>query len=1278
MVKTSKNKFHMNNGPENQSILGIIRRIFRRGRPAEPPAVQRERRRTPQERENRETADIIIDKLKNIQEGQQGYDLFKGLRPDAATLTRHRPLANFLIDILHTPDPHKYHDVDWLRKHHDRLAGILSSLPNYNETGAWGPFEELQDRFASLILKYNKNRRLEEVERLEKMKEWMSPEAIEANERLVKARGGKTVDDYLPVSGEGKTINEAIGDLDGILTRGQIDLLNEVKNGHYKEDRDDLLTEAEEILESKNDELIKQLGKTQGAESPDDVNAPSMMAREHRAAGEKHRKLITAREKLGRSVVEKTGSTKARFYDAMRTQGRGSVEFMIQTDADYRDYWFYHILEPILYNQRSESSHQLYTLYVAGDMDAFLDIVRNTKDAEGNRVGLQYAARYDVLKSTIFQSHDMDYWAAHPSQDMKEFISSTALFLNMYIDAASQDPMVALGKRAYEMALLSIRDTHDGYIPREWLSWEEGKLRNSKLDQVARTYLDQMINLGQLYHIKEDDIVRNGLPQPSVWNRKQSDHSKPFTMKEVYGFESKLSNKYGDKLGDLKIAAALKQAKGLSLIDQRLLEIVAHSRGTGTSYEQTGEAGQSFSLSAKQFNSIPYEGIARHIAPMIHYYSRYRLGGEYYDAFFNMLVMGKWDNWHPDIMKEIVKFVTKGDSQGAIDYLESKGMHDGAEAFKNRLIEAENPFEYSGMWGPWTGWRLGDSTISFDDWERDRAYGTNIKLINAQNWAARQVRRKFESEAGNELYKRYRREYRDRAKNSNDLKARSAALADEAVQNRDPNDFDDSFEILWRDVGKNLHPEGVIKTYGQLLDDHWVANKETGSYKELAVKLKKVYLARTWLESAMRSPLLAARYIEVETSMYGGTEKVKLRDEIIAKILHIDRKQIDSMRTPTSGEEKEFDDIADLEATVGAISQQAIKDNKALQSEDFDRHIRLINEDGTLTDLQKEEKTRMMQNAKRYWEEVKTALLGDKSIEWYYQQLGVEGWNEDQIKRERGVRVHKIDWNQVDRIVTDVEKDEKGKVKDDAKGRLTFETSCITNKLLDRNYRTTLFSTEDMGWEYLNIGQLGDRNPVRRAGDLASHVQFAQLFEEYVNNLLVARPDMDELVKKQKEMWTALSGDFVDIAIRNCYRISYTTAMMYRKADLAWAIPFISPVYGVFTDSSIMQMIRGKDRADAWGPNDLLQYVQAVGGQQILPKRPYHGLAAYAKMEEEGFGPKMGVSFYGVTSNDLGKAIGGTKWLATWEIASTSLMIVTILNFYRALTAKSEEDEAAH
>lgn len=1220
-------------------------------------------RKSEEKEEKKEKATLIVEELKNITPVHKAYDVLQGVNIKASTLAKNESLANDILGILKAPETTDYHDVIWVERKLDAIAQHGQFVTDEADIQA---IQKLTENLEAIQVRVNEHKRSVEFEEGKRIEDLLPTEEA----RRERARKGINADDIESRKSED---TQWQGNVDEILNGIPVTdenaeeinsykkAINNIKQGAFSVNREgDQIPEVERFFEQRKKEAIKEMGKSFGTTE----EAQRAMAE----SKQKYEKLGKTYEKYARYVIEKNPSLRGRFSNILYGPEGRAVEELIKKDANFRDYWFYQILSPVLLNKQTEPHRELYNLYTAGDMDMFLETVRRIPDEKGNRIGIQIASRYEILKNTVFQSHDMDFYARHPSLDIKEFIGNTSLFLNDYFDAAIQDPMVALSKRAYEYAMLQIRETNNGYIPREWLTWQEGKMRASKLDEMAEGHLKKMIDAGQLKQIKMDDFSGGLLPSPSIWGRKRiDDMSKPITMRELYGYESDLSEEYRKELGDLRIFSALKQAKGLALVDLRLLEIISHSKGTGSKGQDytyiSADNETPFNLAAQQFNSIPYEGIVRHLEPIIHYYTRFSVGGEYYDSFFNMVVT-QWPDWKPEHMKTIVGYVMKGDREQAIQYINGLGLK-GADVLKTRLLEKDNPFDFSGMWGPSTKWRMGDSTIGFDDWERDQAYGTNIKLMLSEDWAKRIAKR----EMTRDLEKQLRREYRDKMKDSNNIYHREAAIRDE-VSERGPDKFDDEFEAIWLKMGiyqKTTAPDGKVKKYQEIIDEAWdgMRNEHHGKNDtvKFVKKLQKAYQARTWIQAALRHPLLVAREITSKVDKDNFYEQNRpLRHRIIQKLLNIDIDEVAAQRTPKEWEEAGFDRIAEVEGALAAIEQASIRENRDLRDEDFDI---VINDFKESVDPKLKAQVRSYELAKQYYHEVKNAMLGDSftTVDQFYDKIGIGNAPKN---RQQGSRFHTIDSEKINNMFNTEGEGESAK----ASLKKEFETDLLTNRILSRDYNH-LFSTEDMGWEYLNVNALGPRNPVRRVGDLASHVQFGQLFEQYLTNEIVARPDIKDLVKAQKEMWVAMNGDSVDQAYNAGFHIAYATAMMWKKADYAWKYPVYSNIIELGKATSLMQVIRGRDRADSWGPNEMLHYAQAVGGQQILPKKARQGLEGIVSVEEgDHDGP-----YKAWTSGSFGKKIGGTKSRAIWEIGNGVLLFSTLAMTIAAFQQAGKDQE---
>lgn len=1197
-----------------------------------------------EKKERKERADEILQELSRVTSSHPAHEILQGVEIDKKTITDHPELGNLLLDIVHTvnSDPNKYHDPKWLQDKIRRINGFVSSL------GASPEAQKLQDiekNVENLYKQSQKNRRENEVdEEVEKIKR-----GEQAQDAQRPQRNGEQEYEHLTdwVS--------AASDIKDDEIKAKFSAAStaiEATRNDPKKQQDAYMDLYGEYIEMKR-KIIKQI-------KPGNENAIKT-----------YQQLQKTMEAVARQYTDKFPKEEKQVRDAERYPDFVMNEKRIQSDADYREYWFYHILENLLYNKKTETSRELYSLYEMGEMHKFLEVVRRMpeSDGSGKSIGIKLATKYDILKNTIFQSHDMDYYCAHPQQDMKEFIGSTSMFLNDYYDAAVQDPMVTMAKRLYEEALFSIRDSHGGYLPREYLMYTEAKLRASKLDEMVERNLKQAIEAGQLYNVLIDPIT--GMPVPSDWNRKQIDfdpnNPKPYTLNDLYGNEPEQSDSWKRSLGELKIQAALKQAKGLSLVDQRLLEIIGKSKGTGTKYESNGQ-----DWGANAFNSVPYEGIVRYLDPVIHYYGRFNVGMDISNAFFNMMVSDSSKyKWDPKHMQKLIPMYLDGKFKEAKDYAAANNLGD----IGTRLSAMDNPFGYSGMWGTMTKWRVADATAGFDDWEKDRAYAAAVKLTNigdvfsapdrnssfqkyGSTWAFKKAKRYFIEVANKDEYERCRTEFRNYYKDSDDPRYREMAQNDEQKRGANTKNFDPEFEFLWRTQGEKRYSEKLDKLWKAQMDPktghppgHALKNSELA---RLTKRLERAYKARVWVQTAVKAPLIIARQLEVEVAKHGEElKKGPLRKKIIWDILGIDMDDLellggDRNLTPTTDQEAKFDRIADVEGALGSIQQAAIRENRELVDKDFDDVIE------KLTDTAKKQN---FIYAKEYWHKVKRAMLGDKSAADYYDALGIKDADKD---LKRGLRFHDINWDKINEIdIDDKYINSPGHFIVNG-----FGTELLNNELIDRNWRH-LFSTEDMGWEFLNINALGSRNPVRRAGDLGSHVQFGQLFEKYLTDY-VQRPvgNVDKMVEALHEMFAAMSGDFQDVAAEACARVAYSTGMIYKQADWAWQLPVgIGQIGSLFKATSISQEIHGRDRGIAWGPNDMLQWVQAVGSH-ILPK------ARYSKFTGEETMPNSEWD-----RAKLSKYLNGTKANATYEILNMTIMIATLITLYRAFTAKSEEEE---
>lgn len=1261
----------MTASPENGSILSILRRLIRKEMVSRASQQARnEKFEEENDKEEKQRATQIQDALSNRTAGDPSREVIPNVSFSTHGLMGHGELGTLVFKVIHA-QPTAYHNYEWLK---NTLAEFhqFDGEFEYGSTDA-NSLQTIEERIEKIIKKIRLNTRNVDLEKeLEEIKGKPSREKGEELEE-------REIEKMLKL--EQVSWEQAIEDLASTHGSAATKKIQEAVEAMKKAGEEKIEYKAKEKLEDSIEEAKRDIWKKMEAANESFRRARNSKAFQDQMdrLSEQYHDIDRVYGKVARHILDQypVGEVEeGRLYDQMRgdpVKGK-ALEKKILDNPDYMDYWFYKIISPVLYNPMLEQHRELFTLYPAADMDLFLEIVRKKVGPDGKRLGLKEAARYTILKNIIFQSHDMDHFCAHPGQEFKDFISSTSLFLNSYIAAGLQDPMVALAKRIYERELLSMRETNKGFIPREWLArWDQGQRRPGKLDDMVVGALGEALKVRQVYGIKMDKAT--GMPEIDVWGRQQH-ADRAYKEEEFYGHQPSGSTEWERELGDYKIAAAAKQAKGLSLVDQRMLEIIAKSLGTGgVTYNDPDKKGvDGIRRTIDAFNSVPYENIVRHMEPVIHYFTRFALGHEYYDAFFNMMIAEN-PKMNSEHMKEIIKLDYAGEYEKMEEYCKEHQLGD----LTTRLIQQENPWGYSSMWGTMTKWRNSDMVNSFDDWELDQGLSAANKIavigdrfydkknsfqVGEKTWAQKKVK-KYLTEGENDpskpkvyqayqAYQSYRKEFRDQLKQYGTFKEREMAVRDEATHG-----MDDEFELYWRAVGMDQKIIGGGKTYKELFEGKWEEyfkkfpdghkelDKKKDAYK-LICKLERAYKSRVWVQTTMRSPLIVARELYVERVNMGAKERVPLRNKIIKELLpDIELREFKKFGTPDQRDEARFNKIVEIERAVGNASEIAIRENRDLRAKDFDDIIEQL--EGQ--DLQGNYK-----KAKEYWIKVKNAMLGEhRTAEYIYEALGIKDARDD---RARGLRFHDIDWNKINAINLDDKRDRNKFILGDS-----FKTELLNNSTIDRVWRH-LFSTEDMGWEYLNLNVLGERNPIRRAHDLGDHVGFGQEFEKYLVNLIVGTPDLDKLKDQLKLMSNALAGDYYDVAVEACGKIIYTTGMMYRKEDIAWRWGPVSLVWNLFNDASIVETIRTRQRGSSMGPNELMAFSHKVVGASIIPS------SRYSRMGGRELAP-----FSEWNGSVLEKRWGSSRFNAVWEIGAWAPFWAWLLQLVRAFQAKSEEEE---
>lgn len=1208
-----------------------------------------------------------VEKLvDNMTPGSNAHELFQGDRVSKKSFRDVQDLADIFATMALVPDSSTMHNVRWLQQRSDELASFINDKTTPFATQEdRDAIERIKRRIDSMLNEYKKEvdqdvRRKEDIQHAKTGQEsatWSRLELLMQDPSNVLNRS--------PELAQVKAVVEGL-----IRTKG--------KDATDEENFKDVAA----ALQKKRKDLVDRMNQT-GTKAQQEAEVRRVQALDEQL----QETLGAVARAYAETFVTGRGRLNDKAYNRRTGEYNEALVHELQSDEGFRDYWFYHILDPIIKNPRLETHRDLVSLQVISDLEIFMDIVKDAKNDRGELIGNKLVNYYTMLKNMIYQTHDMDYYAAHPAQDIKEFSQSTAFFTNRYIDFGFQHPMVALAKRMYEVALLQIREDHGGYIPRRYLEWTADN-QNIELDERVKKLVMQAVQNNQYYAPARDPV--SGLPDRDRWMRIQqgqeilSDAEKAqgkiepylYTVDDLYGGKNARSTDWSRELGDLRIAAATKMAKGLALVDMRFLEILARSKGSGGNIPDQSST-NFYSFGGKGFGSVPYENLVKHIEPMIHYYGRFEIGTRNFLPFFNMLITDN-PNWNPQQIREILKLAMDGDHK---ELREKYG-----DTVDTKLLLTDNPFSFSGMWGTMTGWRNGMSSEGWDDWERER-FSTANKLSfvgdsyirfaddhghmhstehgsarHADGLAKRKVKEYFLLEddryadasgmTARKLYVQLRNKYRERLLRSNAIELISTA------QN------DVSFERRWRTVGMEDVDPDTNKSYKKQLEERWKNAK--GRYeelksdhkqRELQMKLERAYKARIWVQAAMRNPLAVAREMKSdEYDIAGHTRKRELRDKIIWEILHIDTSKFHDQREPSLQEFEETRRITDLEGALASMTQKAVRENRDLTEADFN-------------DIDsKNQNSALRRNALQYWRMVRQEMLGHdeagnirNSAQWY-RKIGIENADPN---GPVGHRLHRINWNVINNDIS-----LHGKW-DDHHGIFhhkdpAFHSRLLTARTIDRDWRY-LFSTEDMGWEYLNVPSLGERNPVRRAGDLGSHAAFHHGLDKLLGpgGAIGAHLDEEEFHKTMLEMWQAISGDDLQAAFDSCGRIFYTTMMMYKKADWSWKIPGIGQALGLVKNKSVIEMIYGNIHGEAFGPNKLLKNIHKAEEMRYLLNSVVNPLTGERDYWTEW------------DAHLMEKRLGGTIPNAVYEMATQALMAIIAITIWRAMTAESEDDSAS-
>ncbi len=787
-----------------------------------------------------------------------------------------------------------------------------------------------------------------------------------------------------------------------------------------------------------------------------------------------------------------------------------------------RDYLFDKILYNVL-NQRNRDSRELFDLYERSDMSTFMRFIGQLDQPQytspgGMRekpLGGILVNYYDALQDAIFQSHDTDYWAAHGAGDIRQFQNATFLYKNEYGELAANDPAINAAMRAYEMALLHIRDSHNGYIPPAAIGYDPTN-ETFYWDDLAEDIFKEFLANGSIPRVARDP--RSGLALPLKENGLLTiDRNNPLNTQD---------------LDELEIKKIMKLAKGFGIISVRLLEIFANSRGPGSDHTQFGAGG---------FHSIPYEGIARYMQPMVHLFTKWKFGNDIHSAFFQQVLDPKGPVWTSQDMVKIREAAIEG-------RLEEK-FGEGAQ----RLIDVDNLNNFSGAFGPWTKWRIKDSILGWNDRDKE-ALGGGLRLSLAKDWAEEKVKERIKTLPGGKKI-------------------------EANIEN--PQGW-----ARMKDQNHDLHSIGIQGDYQKYIESH--------HHDALAQKLARAHNAYVWLQMVERNPILIARNLVLEKRKMPNekTYDWTLRHKIVNDVLGINLLDDDFTlnKTPTDASRRKLKAIILMEADVAAVRERLInlEISRPVEERDFTEVIknRYVDPEnglpGAVGNLTADER---VDRAKRYWDIVHTEMTGH-GMGWgtpnllhtqdMLDELGIANFTPD-----GKFRLNDADWKKIENIDNIVHHH--------------HNLATLVHK--EWNW---LPATDDTSWRQLDLLNLGARQWIRRSGDLASHAAGIDLQTKYLGSVLTPKAEMRDLVKALQEMRDAFAGDDISVGWKAGYVFALGTGRLFEAPWWADIGPTKLLLSGV-KNASVMERLFGKMHAHHWTANERRRWSDMILEGRVVP-----------------------------------------------------------------------------
>lgn len=696
---------------------------------------------------------------------------------------------------------------------------------------------------------------------------------------------------------------------------------------------------------------------------------------------------------------------------------------------------------------------------------------------------------------------------------------------------------------------------------------------DSYWDRTSQQMLEKMIKTGVVYDVDRD---------PGGFHRVEADGN---TVKTGNKLDIETLQKEDPQ--NLELSMYMTLAKGFGMASLRFLEMFANSKVPGS--QQPG-----FAMGG--FHSTPYEGPARalnYFSTMIH---KWKFGSYKYMHMMNTLLPDEHKIRHIDMTEPMKAYVAYRDGTFVDKY--------GEEA--KRLYDQLNFSGASSAFGPpYTTWRHLDITIGWSDKQRE-LLGGPTQIMFSSKFAGEKVKEYL-------VTGKFKEEFRQ--------------LMREAGKPASGTEFD----RLWLERG--------LPNYEYQIDSEWkeMQKKHKDEIKHLTDSYKRAFIARVWVETAMRNPLAVAHNLEVEVpdGIPGKKRKIRLHSYIAQQVLGIpleDTKygeiagKAAPESSPTEKQRRYMAEVMDLEGDLAAVREIAISNNRELTDDDF----KII----------KSVKNR--EQAIKYWQMTRQFITGSSDADRYKQLYADFGM----ALSENGTD-YDLNWKKI----KEIEKTLDHLSEHNSGYGVSGGKVILNEKLVDKNW-DNVFGSDDTAYRQMAVLNLGPRQWVRRGGDAQAHYHGGERAGKYLTANITPNPNPEDLAKALLELRQIYEGDAIEAGWQVAGLLAHATSRLY------------SFDYGRLGSAAQLDVWKTRRNVAAWTANGRRAFWDALEHLDVLPPVGeawnYNVQQAYSIPHD---------------IHELRKLNRAAGIDIAVEILTLGIALAILMTLWRAFTAKSEEEE---